>query len=181
MVGGWPVGHVDSRTTPDDPGRPGDRRGRRAGHDPGVTRTDSTDPATARRGAGTPRSRHLATALLVDVALVLLFAAIGRGSHGESVLTGLAGTAWPFLLGLAAGWSAALAIGTAGRRAGDPARVVPAGLLIWGGTLVIGMLARVVAGQGTAPSFIVVAGVVLAVFLLGWRMLAAVVGRRRHR
>lgn len=137
-----------------------------------MTRTDPTDPATARRTAGARRPGHLAIALVVDVALVLLFAAIGRGSHGESVLGGLAGTAWPFLLGLGTGWLVALAVGRTARRGVDPRRLVPEGLLIWGGTLVVGMLARVVAGQGTAPSFIIVAGVVLAAFLLGWRALA---------
>lgn len=117
----------------------------------------------------------------LDAALVLLFAAIGRGSHGEDVAGGLARTAWPFLLGLLVGWLLAV---TVGRRMAngrfDPWRVVPAGLLIWAGTLGVGMLARTVADQGTAPSFIVVAGVVLALFLLGWRALATIVGRRRR-
>lgn len=116
-------------------------------------------------------------AALIDVVLVLTFAAIGRGSHGESVLGGLAGTAWPFLLGLLAGWAVA---GLSARGAFAPTRPVPAGVLIWGGTLVVGMLARVVSGQGTAISFIIVAGVVLAVFLLGWRAALTAWARRRR-
>lgn len=146
-----------------------------------MTRTDpTTDPAATRRPSGARPPARLTIVLLIDVALVLLFAAVGRGSHGESVLGGLAGTAWPFLLGLGVGWLVALAVGRTGRRGFDPRRLVPEGLLIWAGAVVVGMLARVVAGQGTAPSFIVVAGVVLAVFLLGWRLLAAVVARRRR-
>lgn len=116
-------------------------------------------------------------AALIDVVLVLTFAAIGRGSHGESVLGGLAGTAWPFLLGLLVGWVGA---GLGARGAFAPTRLVPAGVLIWIGTLVVGMLARVVSGQGTAISFIIVAGIVLAVFLLGWRAVVAAWARRRR-
>ena len=148
---------------------------------PGTDPSTGTGPATAPGASGARRPGGPAIALLIDAALVLLFAAIGRGSHGESVLGGLAGTAWPFLLGLLVGWLAVLALGSAGRRHVDPWRLVPAGLLIWAGVLVVGMLARVVAGQGTAPSFIVVAAVVLAVFLLGWRALARLVVRRRDR
>lgn len=129
-----------------------------------------------------PRTRRLLTGQSVDAALVLIFAAIGRSSHGEEVLRGLAGTVWPFLLGLLAGWLIAFAVGRRSVRGRfDPWRIRPAGLLIWAGTLGIGMLARVVAGQGTAPSFIVVAGVVLALFLLGWRALASVITRGRRR
>lgn len=136
------------------------------GHDRPVSRADTTRLSLF----ATP------TAVVVDVVLVLVFAAVGRGSHGENVLVGLAGTAWPFLLGLLVGWSAGLLV-YRGRFEGR--RVAPAGVVIWVGTLVVGMLARVVSGQGTAPSFVVVAGVVLALFLLGWRALAALLDRRR--
>jgi hypothetical protein len=125
-----------------------------------------------------PRTVAPALAAVTDVVLVMVFAAVGRGSHGENVLGGLAGTAWPFLLGLLIGW---LAARLAGRSRFDPARIVPAGVLIWAGTWGIGMMARVVSGQGTAPSFLLVAGVVLAAFLLGWRALAALPARRRSR
>ncbi|HEY7815491.1 MAG TPA: DUF3054 domain-containing protein [Nakamurella sp.] len=117
------------------------------------------------------------TAAVIDALLVLVFAAVGRGSHGENVLVGLAGTAWPFLLGLLVGWSVGLLVY---RGRFEAMRVAPAGVVIWAGTLVLGMLARVLSGQGTAPSFIVVAGVVLALFLLGWRALAALLDRRRR-
>jgi Protein of unknown function (DUF3054) len=43
------------------------------------------------------------------------------------------------------------------------------------------MLLRVATGAGTAFSFVVVATLVLGVFLLGWRALAALARRRRHR
>ena len=45
-------------------------------------------------------------AAALDVAVVLVFAAIGRASHGEgNAAVGLLGVAWPFLVGTALGWS----------------------------------------------------------------------------
>ncbi|KIA66394.1 DUF3054 domain-containing protein [Nocardia vulneris] len=113
--------------------------------------------------------------LVVDALLVILFCAIGRRSHDEAVLTGLLRTLWPFAIGLALGWLVAIAaasrlFGDAGRIARfDAAALWPTGILVWLGTLCGGMLLRVVSGQGTAFSFVLVAGVVLALFLLGWR------------
>jgi hypothetical protein len=51
----------------------------------------------------------------------------------------------------------------------DATALWPTGVLVWLGTLCGGMLLRVVSGQGTAFSFILVAATVLALFLLGWR------------
>ena len=42
----------------------------------------------------------------------------------------------------------------------------------WLGAVVLGMLLRVVSGQGTAAAFIGVALAFLGLFLLGWRLLA---------
>lgn len=110
-------------------------------------------------------------AVAVDVLLVVLFCVIGRRSHEEAVFAGLLHTVWPFATGLAVGWLAAVVLDR--RRPGgepfDGTRLWPTGVLIWASTLLVGMVLRVVAGQGTAAGFIVVAGVVLAVFLLGWR------------
>ena len=46
---------------------------------------------------------------------------------------------------------------------------MPTGLTVWLCTVSIGMLLRVISGQGTAPAFIVVATIVTAVLLVGWR------------
>jgi hypothetical protein len=102
----------------------------------------------------------------LDVLCVLVFVVIGRASHtqGES-LAGIASTSWPFLCGLAVGWAAS----RAWRR---PLALRPAGLGAWLGTVALGMILRVVSGQGTAAAFIVVALVFLGLFLLGWRALA---------
>ena len=113
------------------------------------------------------RMRWPAAAVL-DVCCVLAFVAIGRASHhdGETI-GGLTSTAWPFLAGLAVG----VLVTRAWRR---PAAIVPAGLGAWLGTVAVGMLLRVVAGQGTAVAFIAVALAFLGLFLLGWRAVAAV-------
>ncbi|WP_040784783.1 DUF3054 domain-containing protein [Nocardia pneumoniae] len=110
--------------------------------------------------------------LVTDALLVVVFCAIGRRSHDEAVLAGLLRTLWPFATGLAAGWL--IAASGRWRRGADEARfdgtaLWPTGVVVWIGTLVGGMLLRVVSGQGTAVSFVLVAGTVLALFLLGWR------------
>jgi hypothetical protein len=102
----------------------------------------------------------------LDVCCVLVFVLIGRHTHhdGES-LAGIWHTAWPFLAGLA--------IGLAGARYWRrPLAIVPAGLGAWVGAAGAGMAIRVLAGQGTAAAFIVVACAFLALFLVGWRALA---------
>jgi hypothetical protein len=104
-------------------------------------------------------------AVAADAVAILVFAAIGRTSHHES--TGLHGvwhTAWPFLLGAALG----LAF-TAYQHVTPTA--VRAGVRVWVWTVVIGMVVRHASGGGTAIAFIVVATIVLAVFLIGWRAL----------
>src|SRR5579871_6049300 len=122
--------------------------------------------------------RSVRLAVVLDCCCVLVFVVIGRASHakGES-LAGIASTAWPFLAGLAGGWLAGGWL--AGRSWRRPDRLWPAGVSAWLGTVVLGMVLRVVSGQGTAVAFIVVALVFLGLFLLGWRGLAQVAARRR--
>jgi len=122
------------------------------------------------------RSARLAVA--IDVFCVLVFVIIGRASHtkGDS-LAGVASTAWPFLAGLAGGWL--VTAGLAGRAWRQPSRLWPAGVGAWLGTVVLGMVFRVVSGQGTAPAFIGVALAFLGLFMLGWRLLARLSWLRR--
>jgi len=114
-------------------------------------------------------------AVILDCCCVLLFVIIGRANHakGES-LAGIAFTAWPFLAGLAGGWLAA----RAWRR---PFGLFPAGVGAWLGTVALGMVLRVVSGQGTAVAFIGVALAFLGLFLLGWRLVAGLVSRYLRR
>jgi hypothetical protein len=122
------------------------------------------------------RSARLAVA--IDVCCVLVFVIIGRASHtkGES-LAGIASTAWPFLAGLAGGWL--VTAGLAGRAWRQPSRLWPAGVGAWLGTVVLGMVFRVVSGQGTAPAFIGVALAFLGLLMLGWRLLGRLSWLRR--
>lgn len=118
------------------------------------------------------RVRPVAVALAVDVVCVLVFCAIGRRSHAEGVtLAGVAETAWPFLTGTAAGWLAA-------RAWRSPTSVTPTGLVVWLCTVVVGMLIRKATSEGTALSFVIVASLVTAILLLGWRGAAALLNRR---
>lgn len=117
--------------------------------------------------------RAAALALLADAACVLAFAAVGRRSHEEGLnLTGVFETAWPFLSGTALGW---LVI----RGWRRPTALVPTGVAVWVATVVVGMALRKATSQGTAVSFVVVASLVTAILLLGWRGGAAILARRR--
>ena len=118
-----------------------------------------------------PRTASVALSFLADLVLVLAFVLIGRASHHEAFLGALV-TLWPFVVGLVIGW-----IGMRAWR--SPRRIVWTGIGIWVSTVLFGMLLRVVSHQGIEFSFVVVAAVVLAVFLLGWRGIAALVVRRR--
>jgi len=117
-------------------------------------------------------------AFALDAVLVTVFAAIGRATHEGDPFgpggSGLAQTAWPFLVSLLAGWL----IAVAWRR---PAAVVRTGVPVWAITVAGGMLLRAVSGQGTAVAFIIVATGTLLAFLVGWRAIAAGVARLRNR
>ncbi|MBP1300929.1 MULTISPECIES: DUF3054 domain-containing protein [unclassified Curtobacterium] len=120
-------------------------------------------------------------AAVVDIVLIVAFALIGRSSHAEaSSLTGLWTTAYPFL----AGWLVGYLVVRGWRR---PLRVWPTGVVVWVATVAIGMLLRVLTGQGDVAgdplplSFVIVATISLAVFLLGWRLLVGLVLRTGRR
>ena len=126
---------------------------------------------TSRRTIAVPT---FVLALTADAVLVLVFVLIGRASHDEDPVLGALTTYWPFLVALGAGWIASL-----GWRA--PLSIVRTGLPVWAITVALGMVLRVVADQGVQLSFVIVTSIVLAVFLLGWRAIAALVLRRRTR
>ena len=118
-----------------------------------------------------PSSRIAALALAADVTAVVVFAAVGRSTHGESGdLLGLLGTAAPFLVGLAAAWATPIV------------RAHPTGLragaVVLAGAALLGLLVR--AGfTGRLPlSFALISLVSLAVLLLGWRALSLAVAHR---
>jgi len=118
-------------------------------------------------------TRPALTALAADVVCVVVFCMIGRRSHAEGItLSGVAETAWPFLAGAGVGWL----LSRGWRR---PVAVAPTGVAVWLCTVVIGMLLRKASSQGVVVSFIVVASLVTALLLLGWRgAVAALMARR---
>ena len=111
---------------------------------------------------------------LIDAVLVVVFATFGRGAHSEGLgAAQVWGTAWPFLVGLVAGWVLVLAT----RRALTSVRT---GVVLWVVTLVVGMVIRGL-GDVRIPhwSFMIVAGIATGVFLIGWRAIRAAIVRRR--
>lgn len=117
-------------------------------------------------------ARSPLAAIGLDVVVVLLFVVIGRASHHDGGgLPGLGRTAWPFLAGLA--------VGEVATRAWRRPAALSVGVGVWLSTVAIGMVLRVIAGQGTAVAFIAVALAFLGLFLLGWRLIAA--NRKRVR
>lgn len=118
-----------------------------------------------------PTTRRTLFAGALDVAAILVFVGIGRSAHGHVVdVAGIASTAWPFLVGTAAGWAIA-------RAWHDPGAFAPA-VQIWLATVALGMVLRVLAGQGTAVPFIGVALGFLGLELFGWRLARALLRRR---
>lgn len=116
-------------------------------------------------------------AAAVDVVLIVLFAVIGRSSHGEAASAlGLWTTAYPFL----AGWAIGYVSSGAWAR---PLRYWPTAVVLWVLTVFIGLAIRVATGQGDVDgnplpiSFVIVTTVVLGAFLFGWRALARLVDR----
>jgi len=112
----------------------------------------------------TTRKNAWPIAVVADVLVVLVFAAVGRSNHHESAgLAGVWHTAWPFLLGTAI----ALTLSAVTRT--DPLSL-RAGVRAWLWTVVIGMVVRASLDEGTALSFVIVALIVLGALFLGWRL-----------
>lgn len=109
----------------------------------------------------------------IDLLCVLAFALVGMLTHG-SPLGEYFSTAWPFVVGLAVAW---MAPGTRSL----PLILWPTGVVVWVTTAVIGLLLRWVTGGGVSGAFPYVTAGVLAVLLLGWRVVPLVLERRRER
>ncbi|WP_231916123.1 DUF3054 domain-containing protein [Microbacterium karelineae] len=114
-------------------------------------------------------------AAVIDALLIVVFAAIGMANHeGGFTPAGLAGVAWPFLLGAAIGWAACRAWRT-------PAAPLRTGIPVWILAVALGMVLRVATGGGFAWSFLIVTALALGAFLVGWRAIAALAARIRRR
>ncbi|MBB4854266.1 hypothetical protein HNP40_001646 [Mycobacteroides chelonae] len=105
-------------------------------------------------------------ALLLDVVGIFVFCTVGRRSHAEGItVLGVWQTAWPFLSGAGIGWLLS-------RGWSHPTSVTGTGIPVWISTVAFGMILRRLSNQGVAFSFVVVASLVTALLLLGWRALA---------
>ena len=112
-------------------------------------------------------------AAALDTAVVVAFVAIGRRNHDEDeAISGLVETAAPFLIALAVAWAI--------WRVWLQPDSITTGVRVWLTTLGLGMVLRnLVFDDGTATSFVIVASVFLGTFLVGWRAVAAALGRRQ--
>ncbi len=105
-------------------------------------------------------------ALVGDLLVVLLFVAIGIVQHGTPLTSqNIVLVGWPFAAGVLLGH---LAI----RAWHAPFRLWPHGVFVWAIALATGMTVRALFGAGTEVSFVIVAALVTAVGMLGWRAAA---------
>jgi Protein of unknown function (DUF3054) len=112
----------------------------------------------------TSRRNAWPIAVVADLLVVVVFAAVGRSQHHESTgIHGIWHTAWPFAVGTVL----ALAL-TAWTRT-DPL-ALRVGIRVWIWTLAIGMVVGTAIGAGTEIAFVIVAALVLAALFLGWRL-----------
>jgi hypothetical protein len=107
----------------------------------------------------------------LDAVAILVFVVIGRSAHQHGLgVGGSASTLWPFAVGLGCAWLVELT----SRR--DPSRL-RGGVEITVVTVALGMMLRVVSGQGTALAFILVALGFLGATMALWRVVARVARR----
>jgi len=117
------------------------------------------------------RRRTVTLAAGADLLAVLVFAAVGRRSHAEVVdATGVLTTAAPFLLGLLLGWLVA-------RVWHAPLRL-PVGVAVWAGIVMVGLGVRAAFTHRLPLTFALITAATLALFLLGWRVVARLICQR---
>lgn len=112
--------------------------------------------------------------LCIDLALVLIFVAIGLMSHGEGLSNILRASA-PFLT---SALSAHILIWVINTRRDLP--LMAEAIIAWSITLVVGMALRISFGDTAATAFVIVSTLTLFVFLVGWRLIVTFVGRSRR-
>ncbi|MFC4157149.1 DUF3054 domain-containing protein [Corynebacterium marambiense] len=115
-------------------------------------------------------------ALHADLAALLLFALLARLAHRgdglEFSIGGWLGTAWPFLVGVL------LAYGILAVKRREPLPINPGGLTVWLVTLVTGLAIWGVRHSAIPHwSFMIVAGLMSGLLLLGWRTFGTVARR----
>ena len=101
-----------------------------------------------------------------DTLCVLLFVVIGTRNHKtDTGLSGIVYVAAPFFI--------ALSLAHLAPMMQRGAKALPHQYVVWGYTIVMGMVLRNFAfDRGTAPAFVIVATIFLGTTMLGWRALA---------
>ncbi len=108
------------------------------------------------------------SAYLIDLISVLVFVTIGRHTHKDgNTVSGTFTTLWPFAAGLLIGWLLV-------SRTHRIATTKTSGLIIALSAVLVGMILRVISGQGIALAFVIVATAFLSFCLVGWRALLSI-------
>lgn len=118
------------------------------------------------------------TVLVADLVAVFAFATFARLAHrGDGLalsLEGVLSTYWPFAIGVVVAFIVLVAAKW------DGAKVRPAGVTAWVVTVVIGLIIWGVRNSAFPHwSFILVASIMSALLMLGWRAVAGAVVKRR--
>lgn len=111
------------------------------------------------------------TAIAIDLVAIAVFALLARMAHQSEDMpfnfTGFLSTLWPFVVGVVMGWII-VREGRGGR-----------GVWVWLITVVVGLAIWGVRNQAIPHwSFVIVATVMSALLLLGWRGIAGLFGRK---
>ncbi|RBM03803.1 DUF3054 domain-containing protein [Glutamicibacter soli] len=108
----------------------------------------------------------------IDLVLIVIFALLGRREHEHGLsLGGILWTALPFLIGYAI-------VTLASRPWKTINNLWPSGILIWIGTVALGIALRLAFNDTAAVAFIIVATLVLGLFLLGRRLVTGLIAKR---
>lgn len=133
-------------------------------------------------------------AFVADVGALALFVALGRRSHEKSGFAEFMDTMRPFLIALLVVWLAVFlwqaltmarteepadALAWRERAAARLVSVWPIGVIVWLVTAGGGLVIRGLSGGGLSGAFPYLTVAFLGIFMLGWRLVALVVRRRR--
>ena len=111
---------------------------------------------------------------LIDTLAIIVFAVLARLAHNTAedpfTFINVADTFWPFFLGLILGWILIWV-------KADAARKIGPGVVVWIATVVVGLGIWWLRNNEVPHwSFILVASVMSALLLLGWRAIATKIG-----
>ena len=109
----------------------------------------------------------------LDLVCVLVFVVVGNLMQGTPLGEYL-GTAWPFVVGVVVAW---MVPGTRD----VPTIPWPTGVVVWAVTTAVGLGLRWASGEALSGAFPLVAAGILALLLIGWRVVPEVLERRRER